>query len=274
MASTPPAGRFFGHSARSVSAWARRRSSPAWSRRRPTIRRPPTSRPRAAAPGSCSDSMVENGFVTPERGGSGRLRRRSRSSRRPKQNSVRYFTDWALPQLDTLIDESSEPIDVWTTLDPGHAGAPPTARSTANTPARRAGRAGRARPRRRGAGDGRRPRLCRFDLQPRDPGRAPAGIGLQAVRLSRRARIRDEADRHDRRRAGHDRRLDAAQLDPHLCRARSRCAKPSPVRSTRSAPRSARSSASAPSPTWPAASESRARSRPIRRWCWARATSG
>jgi penicillin-binding protein 1A len=35
-----------------------------------------------------------------------------------KQNSVRYFTDWVLPQLDTLIDESVEPIEVWTTLDP------------------------------------------------------------------------------------------------------------------------------------------------------------
>jgi penicillin-binding protein 1A len=35
----------------------------------------------------------------------------------PKQNSVRYFTDWALPQLDTMIDEGTEPIDVWTTLD-------------------------------------------------------------------------------------------------------------------------------------------------------------
>ena len=35
----------------------------------------------------------------------------------PKQNSVRYFTDWVLPQLDTLIDESVDPIDVWTTLD-------------------------------------------------------------------------------------------------------------------------------------------------------------
>ncbi|NJC35038.1 penicillin-binding protein 1A [Sphingomonas jejuensis] len=34
------------------------------------------------------------------------------------QTSVRYFTDWALPQLDTLIDETSEPIDVWTTIDP------------------------------------------------------------------------------------------------------------------------------------------------------------
>ncbi len=35
----------------------------------------------------------------------------------PKQNSVRYFTDWALAQLDTLIDETSEPVEVWTTLD-------------------------------------------------------------------------------------------------------------------------------------------------------------
>src|SRR5579884_2070696 len=35
-----------------------------------------------------------------------------------KQNSVRYFTDWVLPQLDTLIDEKVESIDVWTTLDP------------------------------------------------------------------------------------------------------------------------------------------------------------
>src|SRR3954469_20949758 len=36
----------------------------------------------------------------------------------PRQNSVRYFTDWVLPQLDTLIDETVQPIDVWTTLDP------------------------------------------------------------------------------------------------------------------------------------------------------------
>ena len=36
-----------------------------------------------------------------------------------KHDSVRYFTDWALPQLDTLIDETSEAIDVYTTLDAG-----------------------------------------------------------------------------------------------------------------------------------------------------------
>ena len=33
------------------------------------------------------------------------------------QDSVRYFTDWILPQLDGLIDETEKPIDVWTTLD-------------------------------------------------------------------------------------------------------------------------------------------------------------
>jgi penicillin-binding protein 1A len=53
------------------------------------------------------------------RGGQRRSGDDRSSSRPPKQNSVRYFTDWALPQLDTLIDETSEPIDVWTTLDPG-----------------------------------------------------------------------------------------------------------------------------------------------------------
>jgi penicillin-binding protein 1A len=33
------------------------------------------------------------------------------------QNSVRYFTDWAMPQLDGLIEETEKPIDVWTTID-------------------------------------------------------------------------------------------------------------------------------------------------------------
>lgn len=35
----------------------------------------------------------------------------------PQQNSVRYFTDWALPQLEMMISETTAPIDVWTTLD-------------------------------------------------------------------------------------------------------------------------------------------------------------
>jgi penicillin-binding protein 1A len=49
------------------------------------------------------------------------------------QNNVRYFTDWVLPQLDTLIDETVEPIDVWTTLDPAMQRAADAA-INANTP--------------------------------------------------------------------------------------------------------------------------------------------
>ncbi len=64
------------------------------------------------------NSMVENGFISPSAAASVHAAE-IRIQETTSQNSVRYFTDWALPQLDTLIDESSDPIDVWTTLDPG-----------------------------------------------------------------------------------------------------------------------------------------------------------
>lgn len=49
------------------------------------------------------------------------------------QNSARYFTDWALPQLELLLPETSEPIEVWTTIDPGMQKAA-TAAIAANSP--------------------------------------------------------------------------------------------------------------------------------------------
>lgn len=49
------------------------------------------------------------------------------------QNSVRYFTDWALPQLDILLPETFEPIEVWTTIDVGMQRAA-TAAIKSNTP--------------------------------------------------------------------------------------------------------------------------------------------
>lgn len=33
------------------------------------------------------------------------------------QDSVRYFTDWVMPQLEMLIDEREAPLDVYTTID-------------------------------------------------------------------------------------------------------------------------------------------------------------
>ncbi|MEO7635329.1 MAG: PBP1A family penicillin-binding protein [Sphingomicrobium sp.] len=63
-------------------------------------------------------SMVDNGFISAAAASSVDPAQ-IRIQQTANQNSVRYFTDWALPQLDTLIDETSDPIDVWTTLDPG-----------------------------------------------------------------------------------------------------------------------------------------------------------
>jgi penicillin-binding protein 1A len=64
------------------------------------------------------NSMVENGYL-PAAAAVGVDTADIKVQPIAKQNSVRYFTDWALPQLDMLIDESSDPIDVFTTLDPG-----------------------------------------------------------------------------------------------------------------------------------------------------------
>jgi penicillin-binding protein 1A len=63
------------------------------------------------------NSMVENGFISAS-AAAGVNPADIRIQQTTNNNSVRYFTDWALPQLDTLIDESSDPIDVWTTLSP------------------------------------------------------------------------------------------------------------------------------------------------------------
>ncbi len=78
-------------------------------------------------------SMVQNGFLSA--GAASRVDPASiRVQAAPRQNSARYFTDWALPQLDTLIDETSDPIDVWTTLDVRMQGAADRA-INANAPA-------------------------------------------------------------------------------------------------------------------------------------------
>src|SRR6185503_18479665 len=64
------------------------------------------------------DTMAKNGFITPEEAAAANPAD-VRIQQTTSNNSVRYFTDWALPQLDTLIDQTTDPIDVWTTLDPG-----------------------------------------------------------------------------------------------------------------------------------------------------------
>ena len=63
-------------------------------------------------------SMADNGFIS-QADASAVNPAAIRIEKTTRENSVRYFTDWALPQLDTLIDDNQDPIDVWTTLDPG-----------------------------------------------------------------------------------------------------------------------------------------------------------
>jgi penicillin-binding protein 1A len=78
------------------------------------------------------ETMAKNGFISPAVAASVNPAE-VRIQQTTSNNSVRYFTDWALPQLDQLIDQTQEPIDVWTTLDPAmqaagdraiHANAP------------------------------------------------------------------------------------------------------------------------------------------------------
>ncbi|GAA0658585.1 penicillin-binding protein 1A [Sphingomonas insulae] len=80
----------------------------------------PTADAQAAVgrAGVVLDSMVRYGAITQSQADDANPRSLALAPE-PRQNSARYFTDWALPQLDTLIDETEAPLDVWTTLDLG-----------------------------------------------------------------------------------------------------------------------------------------------------------
>jgi penicillin-binding protein 1A len=60
--------------------------------------------------------MQENGVITPGEAEDAQVDKIAFVPE-ARQNSVRYFTDWALPQLEMLIDETRRPLEVWTTLD-------------------------------------------------------------------------------------------------------------------------------------------------------------
>ncbi len=62
--------------------------------------------------------MAENGKISQAQAASTDLGK-VKFAQEAGQNSVRYFTDWALPQLDLLLGDTDQPIEVWTTLDVG-----------------------------------------------------------------------------------------------------------------------------------------------------------
>ncbi len=78
------------------------------------------------------DVMQGNGAITAAQANAADLNAVKLAPERG-QNSVRYFTDWALPQLDMLLPDNDEPIEVWTTLDIGMQRAA-TAAIAANAP--------------------------------------------------------------------------------------------------------------------------------------------
>jgi penicillin-binding protein 1A len=117
--------RFFGHPARHLS-------TPEAAIIAGLVKAPSNYSPSADAEaargraGVVLDVMAEAGTITPAlRAASDPSQVRLEPNPR-RQDLARYFIDWALPQLDMLIDETVQPLDVWTTLDPnlqraGHA---------------------------------------------------------------------------------------------------------------------------------------------------------
>jgi penicillin-binding protein 1A len=78
----------------------------------------PTADAKAAIgrAGVVVEVMQDAGMITAEQAATVKPGLVKLAAQKP-QDSVRYFTDWALPQLDALIDETEKPIDVWTTID-------------------------------------------------------------------------------------------------------------------------------------------------------------
>jgi len=62
------------------------------------------------------DLLRENGYISSAERAGVDLASIKMAPEKP-QDSVRYFTDWAMPQLDLLVEEREQPLDVYTTID-------------------------------------------------------------------------------------------------------------------------------------------------------------
>ncbi|RED17111.1 transglycosylase domain-containing protein [Parasphingopyxis lamellibrachiae] len=107
--------RFFGHSARELDL---SEAAVVAGLVKAPSRYSPTADAQAAIgrAGVVLDLMVETGHISASEASAAAPDDVSLTPQ-PRRNSVRYFTDWTLNQLDLLIDETRAPIDVWTTLD-------------------------------------------------------------------------------------------------------------------------------------------------------------
>jgi penicillin-binding protein 1A len=110
------ARRFYGHSARELSipeavVIAGLVKAPS--------RYAPSSDPRKSISRArvVLGTMVDSGAISADAAARVQLDA-LRFAPQPRENDVRYFTDWVLTQVETLTDEALQPIDVMTTLDP------------------------------------------------------------------------------------------------------------------------------------------------------------
>ena len=159
----------------------------------PTRFNPIRDRDKAAArTAQVLANMVDAGFVTSSQAMAALSGGTSLAAVPVARPGARYFADWVAEQLGDFADTGNRDLTVVTTLDPRMQAQAEAAIAGRHHPRGRknGGEPGRARrdvARRRGPRDGRRPRLQRQPVQSRDPGAAPAGLRVQAVRLSRRA---------------------------------------------------------------------------------------
>ena len=107
--------RFFGHSATQMSL---SEAAVVAGLVKAPSRYSPTADAQAALgrAGVVLDTMVDGGFITRSQADSAEPAN-VQLAQETGQNSARYFSDWALPQLDMLIDEGGEALDVYTTID-------------------------------------------------------------------------------------------------------------------------------------------------------------
>jgi penicillin-binding protein 1A len=109
------ARRFFGHSARTLSL---PESVVIAGLVKAPSRYAPSSDPKKSISRAkvVLGTMVDSGSISKSQAAAVRLDAISFAPQ-PRENDVRYFTDWVLTQLDALTSEANQPIDVMTTLD-------------------------------------------------------------------------------------------------------------------------------------------------------------
>ncbi len=162
-------------------------------------------------------NMVDAGFITEEQANAAGTDSTAAEDNAPLPPVARYFSDWALDQVSSYIGFTSADLVVQTTLDPRaqssaernlaqvpHQGRPEAECERSRTRVADAGRCG--------ARHGRRRRLQAQPVQSRDSGDAPAGLGLQGLRLPERLRARPDAGERAGRSADLDRKMAARQL--------------------------------------------------------------